>query len=150
MLPGPASLANLTTYHWPACHEALATRSFFPFLHCPTSAHPRASSGSVPSGTRFFPLGQESASLFFSTQLKCHFFQEGMCRPQSTLGPVSHSHCKMHVFLALTIMDVMICLLSVFPVLKLHKGGACFLLSSLLNTWVRSWSCFGDHKQFTR
>lgn len=82
------------------------------------------------------PLGQESESSLFSSQLKCHFFQEVTHYPQSKLGPRRSLSWQHVCFLLHTYHDGCNDLLSIFPALGSSRMAepVSFLPSRLLNT----------------
>lgn len=111
----------------------------------PNFCHPRATSGSVPCVWNTpLPLGQQSASSIVSAQLTCHWFREVTCHAPSAPGPLS-------VTLS-TYGDRREGLLRVSPALTsaTRAGPVSSFLSRLLKTWVGSWGCLGEGKQFTR
>lgn len=104
--------------HHSLAYEALATGTSFHSSNAQLLSAPELPQALFPlSGTLVLPLGQESESSLFSSQLKCHFFQEVTHYPQSKLGPRRSLSWQHVCFLLHTYRDRCNDLLSIFPAL---------------------------------
>ena len=123
--------------HHSLAYEVLAIGPSFHSSNARLLSAPELPQALFPlSGTLFLPLGQESESSLFSSQLKCHFFQEVTHYPQSELGPRRSLSWQHVCFLLHTYHDGCNDLLSIFPALERSRMAepVFFLPSRLLNT----------------